>query len=90
MLWVGGNGIHYLLRRNQKTHPVRSYLDLVAPVLAHLATIPRSVFIGPTPVDRAVFLDPPKHDWRQFDDTLSPRPRRQRQSRRMTQLTITT
>ena len=35
-----------------------------------MSNISNSVFIGPIPIDEALFLDPPKKDWKDFHDFL--------------------
>ena len=69
IVWVGGNAIHFLLRRQKKTEPIMSYVQLVAPVLSFLKThCVNSIFVGPIQIDESLFLSPPKRDWNDFDD----------------------
>lgn len=69
IVWVGGNAIHFLLRSHNKRDPVGDYVNGISPILLFLKNnCTNSIFIGPTPVEASIFMSPPKHDWRHFDD----------------------
>ena len=69
-MWVGGNAIHLLLRKVPKDDPVSAYTQRVLPIFEYLYnSSTTTIFIGPTPLDDALFMHPAKHDWREFHDT---------------------
>ncbi len=67
-VWIGGNALHFLLRRYPKKEPIGDYVNLITPVLQFLSTnCINSVFVGPITVDETLFLSPPKRDWQHFE-----------------------